>query len=366
MDKLDKLDYSSWPEKERVFLESLIQVLTNLDPSQLAVHLELAAHSPTGYGDSEHIETPATYALLAYGRDGLHALGSLASGEFHQSGVTWAARALVTAALGASDVAEGHVRLSQRYLDSGAYGRLIREIARTCNDPQLQKEAYRVLSMVLRGYVTDPERRDQLGFLLSTLSLALAANKEAADKAVPLVFNLIVQSALKISEHLCHQLENLIASDLPERNYQEFFENNPALIDPLASSIVPRENLAEMFRTDFVIRRLDDEYIFVEIEKPQDHPFTDYPHPTEALSHALGQVVNWLIWLEDNIAYAQAHGFPGVHSPRGVIVMGRKTELTSPQLRMLKALNDTLNPRLQILTYDDVLQNARNVLRNIT
>lgn len=41
MDNLGGLDYSSWPEEDRAFIESLIQILTSLDPSQLATHLEL-------------------------------------------------------------------------------------------------------------------------------------------------------------------------------------------------------------------------------------------------------------------------------------------------------------------------------------
>jgi len=104
----------------------------------------------------------------------------------------------------------------------------------------------------------------------------------------------------------------------------------------------------------------------VEIEKPRDNPCTNYPHPSGPLSHALGQVLNWFAWVEDNIAYAQSHGFPAIHSPRGVVVIGRNADLTPLQLRLLKALNDNLHPRIRIDTYDDVLMNARNIIRNLT
>jgi Domain of unknown function (DUF4263) len=158
----------------------------------------------------------------------------------------------------------------------------------------------------------------------------------------------------------------LIRRDLPERAYQEYFERHPALIDPLASSIIERQHMGEMWRSDFVIRRLDDQYIFVEIERPQDNPFTSYPHPSARLSHALGQVLNWFVWVEDNISYAQSHGFPGIHAPRGVIVIGRSTDLNASQLRLLKAINDIYHPRIHIETYNDVLLNTKNIIRNLT
>jgi len=40
--------------------------------------------------------------------------------------------------------------------------------------------------------------------------------------------------------------------------------------------------------------------------------------------------------------------------------------MSSAQLRVLKSFNDNLHPRINILTYDDVLLNARNILHNLT
>jgi hypothetical protein len=114
------------------------------------------------------------------------------------------------------------------------------------------------------------------------------------------------------------------------------------------------------------VRRFDGEYIFVEIEKPRDRIFTDYPQPSAALSHALAQVLSWFSWVEDNIAYAQSHGYPGIHSPRGLVIMGRAGEMSDRQKRMLKQLNDLLHPRIRIATYDEIVQGARNVLTNLT
>jgi len=121
-----------------------------------------------------------------------------------------------------------------------------------------------------------------------------------------------------------------------------------------------------MWRTDFVIRRFDDQYVFVELEKPRDVLFTSYPQPSASLSHALGQVLSWFAWVEDNIAHAESHGFPNIHSPRAMIVIGRDHGLNAEQRRMLRLTNDLVNHRILIWTYDEVIQNARNVVRNLT
>jgi hypothetical protein len=173
-------------------------------------------------------------------------------------------------------------------------------------------------------------------------------------------------ATLQVSDELCNEAADLVAKDLNEAEYQRFFEKHPALLDPLAATIVPRQVLAEIWRTDFVIRRFDDQYVFVELEKPRDALFTTYPQPSASLSHALGQVFSWFAWVEDNIAYASTHGFPNIHAPRGLIVIGRDRDVNADQRRMLRLMNDLLNHRILIWTYDEVIRNAKNVVRNLT
>ena len=80
---------------------------------------------------------------------------------------------------------------------------------------------------------------------------------------------------LNITNADLQRLQELVDQNLDEREYQRFLEQHPVILDPLASSIVPRQQLAEVHGTDFVIGRLDDEYTLVEIEKARDRPFTD-------------------------------------------------------------------------------------------
>jgi hypothetical protein len=181
-----------------------------------------------------------------------------------------------------------------------------------------------------------------------------------------MISDIMSTATLSISDELCDEAEDLIRQNLLERPYQEFFEKNPSLLDPLASTVVPRQVLADMWKTDFVIKRFDEQYLFVELEKPRDVLFTAYPQPSPALAHALGQVLSWFAWVDDNVDYAQKHGFPHIHKPRGLIVIGRDASLSNEQRRMLRTINDLVDHRIQIHTFDEVVRNARNVVRNLT
>ena len=52
-----------------------------------------------------------------------------------------------------------------------------------------------------------------------------------------------------------------------KKNTNNFLKTNPVFLDPLANVVIPKQQLANEMTTDFVIRRLDNEYIVVEIEK---------------------------------------------------------------------------------------------------
>jgi len=375
MDRVQKLDFSTWPEQARRYALSLVEILINDGKrARLSEYTSILKQpvpqstDPDQNDEVRALRLGTIFALPAYGAEGLNALYELATmtaTHRSRSAVLYGPMALLGVALN-RDVSF-HIEDLHPYLEDAAFARLVQDISNTHKSPELQWEARRQLSRIVYSFTSQPSDRHIVGHMISMVAGFIFVNdRDQSASAINLMLETVVQGALNISDTLCHQLEVLIGSNFPERIYQEFFEKCPAFIDPLASSIVERQHMGEMWRSDFVIRRLDDQYIFVEIEKPQDSPFTSYPHPSAALSHALGQVLNWFVWVEDNIAYAQSHGFPGIHSPRGVVVIGRNSDLTPRQLRLLKSLNDNLHPRIHIETYDDVLVNARNIIRNLT
>ena len=238
--------------------------------------------------------------------------------------------------------------LTHRYLPREKFDRLVQLIDQNCKDVVLQNESKRALSKIFRHYAADPTNRRDLGTLLHGLTLMSGESPETT-----LVSEIMATATLSISDEICNEAEDLVRQDLLEKVYQDFFEQHPALLDPLASSVVPRQNLADLWKTDFVVKRFDDQYLFVELEKPRDSLFSNYPQPSCAFSHALGQVMSWFAWIDDNTEYAQKHGFPNIHRPRGLIVIGRDYALNDEQRRMLRMMNELMDHRIQIWTYDN-------------
>src|SRR4030095_16407754 len=101
------------------------------------------------------------------------------------------------------------------------------------------------------------------------------------------------------------------------------------------------------------------DYLLVELEKSTDPLFIKSGHPSSKLNHARGQIQDWRRYLEDNLSTVQRElGLYGISpSPRCLIVIGRADSL-SPENRRKLAVIENEAPRLKILTYDDVLENA--------
>ncbi len=360
---MEKLDLTKFNEKLRNYALEIINIYENFSFSNLKQHVSLVKKAPTGIYDSEYFEYPAVYSLLAYGIEGLDALYELSLCGHSVSGYWISSDALMVAAIQKSDIAISNIFLTQTYINDESFCKLIAIVQKNCKDKEISDYAKYLLSKLINTYISNPDHRNELGKILIKTEIALG---KSCEEGRNLIIEYISKASLNLSEEICDNLDTLVKQDLNENEYQSYFQKFPTLLDPMASSIISTQNLGEIWKTDFVIKRLDDEYIFVEIEKPRDTLFTLYPHPTNSLSHAIGQVLNWQIWIEDNIAYAHLHGFPGIHFPKGIIIIGRDKDMTTEQIRFLKCLNDNLYPRIIIFTYDNIISNARNIIKNLT
>jgi hypothetical protein len=185
----------------------------------------------------------------------------------------------------------------------------------------------------------------------------------AADALRTDVFQIIRESSIKITKALLDDYEQLLSQGLNEEKYQQFLSCNPVLLDPLASRVIPKQPLGLEFKTDYVIQRLDNQYFAVEIEKPQDLLFTRADDFSAGFTHAFGQVIDFLEWVDTHAEYARHH-MPGISSPRGVLVMGMRTQFSPAQGAKLKRL--CINtPNIEVLTFDDVLERGRTLYSNI-
>ena len=156
--------------------------------------------------------------------------------------------------------------------------------------------------------------------------------------------------------------ETMVDADLPEEEYQQFLAAHPVFLDPLAAEVVPKQRLGIEHITDYAVRRHDGRWILVEIEKPQDPVVTRANDLASQFNHAFGQILDFQRWVDAHGEYAREL-MPGIVAPRGLLIIGRRSALTTEAQDKLRryVLNSAT---IDVLTFDDVAANARNLYRN--
>ncbi|MGH7807495.1 MAG: Shedu anti-phage system protein SduA domain-containing protein, partial [Thermodesulfobacteriota bacterium] len=88
--------------------------------------------------------------------------------------------------------------------------------------------------------------------------------------------------------------------------------------------------------------------------------------PSRILNHARDQITDWKRYLEDNLPTVQRElGLTGISTnPRSLLVIGRSPSLSPENRRKLLTLENE-NPKLKIMTYDDVYENTKAVVENL-
>jgi hypothetical protein len=158
--------------------------------------------------------------------------------------------------------------------------------------------------------------------------------------------------------------DTLIKSDPKEEDVQQYLTENPSLLSQSAVSIRPKVELGSEYITDFVIERVEQEYVLVEIERPSNMLFTRQGDPRSRLTHAQRQVEDWLDWVSDNKGYARRHILPDINEPEGMIIIGLRSRLDKQGKKALTRKNRELT-RIRILTFDDLISEAKNFLSNL-
>lgn len=238
------------------------------------------------------------------------------------------------------------------------YPKLCKEI-----DDKTKSEAEKVLFDLIIESQLDPEifYKTINFFYLNTIKTLMG--KGAGEKLQKRYFTIISDSMIRITQKMILEFKSLIECCENEEKYQLFLENNPAFLDPLASRVIDKHRLGDDLITDYVVETLKGEYIAVEIEKPQNKIFTQRGDFTSDFSHAFGQVLDFIEWIESNIAYARVK-LPDITSPKGMLIMGRSIDLTEENLKKLRRFNNN-SKSIEVLTYDDLINRAETLYRNL-
>lgn len=174
---------------------------------------------------------------------------------------------------------------------------------------------------------------------------------------------LLSTMSIRLTRPLLDSFEALIASEGLEREYQTFLAQNPVILDPLAAEVFDQQRLGAELITDYVIRRHDGRYIAVEIERPSTSIFTKSGNFSAAFTHAFGQALDFVGWVDSNVSYAQ-NKLEGIEAPSGLLVIGLRAGLTDSQAEKLRRFGQN-SRRIEIVTFDDLLNRSRDLYSSI-
>jgi hypothetical protein len=236
------------------------------------------------------------------------------------------------------------------------------EVAELVPPAGTPEAARRALSDHAAEAVVNPQLLGDIGLWLQQTSIE-HAGQEAQDLSAAGLLGLLAEGSIRLSPSLLDEFDSLISEDHPEETFQQHLARHPALLDPLAATVVPKLRLGTEYATDFALRRHDDRWLLVEIERPQDAIFTAANDFTARFTHAYGQVLDFQRWVDDNLAYARTT-MPNVSVPTGLLVIGRRAELTNRQANKLAQLVSN-SARIEVVTYDDLHSQARVVYSNL-
>jgi len=190
--------------------------------------------------------------------------------------------------------------------------------------------------------------------------LAIAAQKNLQEKEL----NTLDPRSETRREYaaLLAEFESLLKG--PEEPVHQFLRQHPELISPTHVKYWSKLPFGGK-KSDFVFREPQD-YELVEIEAPVRELFKKDGHPRDELNEAISQIRDWVRYIEDNKRAVEAElGLTGIStSPRRLVVIGRSESLTEENRRTLTTLQNE-QPKLRILTYDDLLAGARANLERI-
>ena len=162
------------------------------------------------------------------------------------------------------------------------------------------------------------------------------------------------------------QLDKALKSnDRNEKALQKCLTTYPVLFGLEYKRVMPQHPLGADFRMDYALERHSGLIDLVEIEASTHVLYTRGKDPSAHLIHAEQQVLDWLDWIEEYSGYARKD-LQGLMSPQAFVVIGRSVDLKLGDRERLQRRNVGWKGTLLILTYDDLLDRAKNIVAVLT
>lgn len=144
-----------------------------------------------------------------------------------------------------------------------------------------------------------------------------------------------------------------------EEPVHQFLKAHPELLCPTHDKCWSKMPFGRTV-SDFVFREVYNDYQLVEIEAPIRELFRKDGQQNQELTHAINQITDWVQYIQGNKQKVEDElGLKGISTnPRTLVVIGRSQSLTAENRKKIETLQAQQN-KLRIMTYDDVLANAK-------
>lgn len=148
-----------------------------------------------------------------------------------------------------------------------------------------------------------------------------------------------------------------------EEELQKFIEKNPIILSVFSPELLKfKAPVNAKFKTDFALLNQKDELVLIEIEKATTPLFKKDGMQHSQLTHAIGQVEDWLQRATRNrLALIDDVGIKGldinkISNIKGVVIAGRSLKEYEPYIEKLRVRKD-----IEFYTYDDLFQFLRRM-----
>lgn len=168
------------------------------------------------------------------------------------------------------------------------------------------------------------------------------------------------------------ELEHLLSTSDVEKDYEDWCAANSWVFGNYYIETEEVHQISNAERVDLLIKNAINEYRdIIEFKKPSfsilayDATHHNYYFSRE-VSKAISQVLNY----SDIFSYVASNGLHRhteimAYYPKSIIIIGRSNDFNESQIQALHGLNSRLNG-IVVKSYDDLLNQAKNLLRTIT
>lgn len=234
---------------------------------------------------------------------------------------------------------------------------------------QYINENYKPLALGPGEYISIDSSQSEL---IEQFKSVLQDSEEAAKTLIESeILSKDVYSAVNFinKKKSIEEFEEMLSKDLPENNWQDWFQENKWILGSDFVRIIDDRRIDTTNIADYLVQSFDGFLDIVEIKKPNDIPFwnntKDHNNyiPSSALVKAITQCLNYIYSIEQKTNDATFREQIGckVVKPRCTLLFGRSNDWDDEMKKSFRILNSSYS-QLSIMTYDQLLDRAKNVL----